>query len=40
MDDLSIGDSNNTVPEPGVLALLGASLLGMTLLRRRGTPAA
>ena len=35
LDDLRIGESKNTVPEPGMLALLGGGLLGMTLVRRR-----
>lgn len=35
LDDLRIGESKNTVPEPGMLALLGGGLLGMTLARRR-----
>mgnify|MGYP000849054865 CR=1 FL=1 len=35
LDNLRIGESKNTVPEPGMLALLGGGLLGMTLVRRR-----
>lgn len=37
MDNLQIGDSTNPVPvpEPGALALLGAGLLGMRLMRGR-----
>lgn len=41
LDDLRIGESKNTVPEPGMLALLGGGLLGMTLVcRRRKAPTA
>lgn len=38
LDNLRINEPNNSVPEPGMLTLLGSGLLGMAWMRRRKQP--